>query len=130
MPVKAVFFDLDGTLADYESSVEAAFDEAYALVTRYHPQLQKRDFRSKFDATLRISVEAEMRGLPQYVSRRDRFREPLRRPGGPDHPQPPRTRPQHRILARAPEPGIALPPRSLGWASYSELVKNGQSGVA
>src|SRR3989304_102523 len=86
MPVKAVFFDLDGTLADMESSVEAAFDEAYALVTRYHPQLQKQDFRSKFDATLRISVEAEMRGLPQYVSRRDRFQETLRRLGYPDNP--------------------------------------------
>ena len=86
MPINAVFFDLDGTLADMESSVEAAFDEAYALVTRYHPQLQKRDFRSKFDATLRISVEAEMRGLPQYVSRRDRFRETLQRLGYPDNP--------------------------------------------
>lgn len=86
MPVKAVFFDLDGTLADMESSVEAAFDEAYALVTRYHPQLQKRAFRSNFDVTLRISVEAETRGLPQYVSRRDRFRETLRRLGYPDNP--------------------------------------------
>ena len=86
MPVKAVFFDLDGTLADMESSVAAAFDEAYALVTRYHPQLQKRDFRSKFDETLRISVEAEMRGIPPYVSRRDRFRQTLRRLGYPDNP--------------------------------------------
>ena len=86
MPINAVFFDLDGTLADYESSAEAAFDEAYALVTRYHPQLQKRDFSSRFDATLRISVEAEMRGLPQYVSRRDRFRETWQRRGYPDNP--------------------------------------------
>lgn len=84
MPIKAIFFDLDGTLVDFDASVESAFDEAYALVTRYHPQLQKADFRSRFDATLSVMIAAERRGVPQYISRDDRFSQTLRALGYPD----------------------------------------------
>ncbi len=84
MRYKAVFFDLDGTLVDFDTSVETAFDEAYLLVARYHPQLQKQDFRLRFDATLSVMIAAEQRGVPHYISRPDRFRETLKSLGYPD----------------------------------------------
>lgn len=84
MELKALFFDLDGTLADVESSIEIAFDETFAVVTRYHPDLKKETFREHFDETLRMVVEAELRGVPQYVSRQERYRETLKRLGYPD----------------------------------------------
>lgn len=84
MRYKAVLFDLDGTLVDFDTSVETAFDEAFLLVARYHPQLQKQDFRSRFDATLSVMIAAEQRGVPHYISRPDRFRETLKALGYPD----------------------------------------------
>lgn len=84
MRYKAVFFDLDGTLVDFDTSVDTAFDEAFLLVARYHPQLQKLDFRTCFDATLNVMIAAEQRGVPHYISRQDRFRETLKSLGYPD----------------------------------------------
>ena len=84
MPLKGIFFDLDGTLVDYDASVEAAFDEAYALVTRYHPKLERAAFRRHFDGTLLVSVVAEQRGESLYLSRLERFRQVLKRMGYPD----------------------------------------------
>ncbi|MBI2886550.1 MAG: HAD family hydrolase [Chloroflexi bacterium] len=84
--LRGVFFDLDGTLADFDASQAAAFDEAYALASRYHPRLEKASFRRHFDATRQPSVAAEQQGVPHYISRFERFRETLRRLGYPDDP--------------------------------------------
>ena len=73
MSLKAIFFDLDDTLCDYEASVERSFEAAFAMAQPKYPHLVYGDTRLTFEEVLERQQAAVGRSFLPGNFTKDRF---------------------------------------------------------
>lgn len=71
--VKAIFFDLDNTLYDYNSSSDYSKNKVFSYLLKRYPHLKREDILSSYAEIIQDAVEEEAKGLYDAWDRQKRF---------------------------------------------------------
>lgn len=71
--VKAIFFDLDNTLYDYNSSSDYSKNKVFSYLLNMYPHLKREDILSGYEKIIQDAVKKEAKGLYGAWDRRERF---------------------------------------------------------
>ncbi len=71
--VKAIFFDLDNTLYDYNSSSDYSKNKVFSYLLDRYPHLKREDILSNYEKIIQDAVEKEAKGTYSAWDRRKRF---------------------------------------------------------
>lgn len=70
---KAIFFDLDNTLYDYNSSSDYSKNKVFSYLLNRYPHLKQEDILSSYKKIIQDAVEEEAKGLYDAWDRQKRF---------------------------------------------------------
>jgi putative hydrolase of the HAD superfamily len=73
MKTKAIFFDLDNTLYDYNSSSDYSKNKVFSYLLNRYPHLKREDILSSYEKIIQEAVEEETKGLYDAWDRQKRF---------------------------------------------------------
>ncbi|MFQ6137464.1 MAG: HAD family hydrolase, partial [Candidatus Hydrothermarchaeales archaeon] len=71
--IKAIFFDLDNTLYDYNSSSEYSKNKVFSYLLNRYPHLKQEDILSSYEKIIQEAVEEEVKGIYDAWDRQKRF---------------------------------------------------------
>ena len=71
--VKAIFFDLDNTLYDYNFSSDYSKNKVFSYLLNRYPHLKQEDILSSYEKIIQDAVKEEAKGLYDAWNRRKRF---------------------------------------------------------
>ncbi|MBA7627985.1 Phosphoglycolate phosphatase [subsurface metagenome] len=71
--VKAIFFDLDNTLYDYNFSSDYSKNKVFSYLLNRYPHLKQDDILSSYEKIIQDAVEEETKGLYGAWDRQKRF---------------------------------------------------------
>jgi len=73
MKVRAIFFDLDNTLYDYNYSSDYSKNKVFSYLLNRYPHLKQEDILSDYEKIIQDAVEEEAKGLYDAWDRQKRF---------------------------------------------------------